>query len=115
MNWYKKAKLTDKSDSETYNVYSACMYCHRWATYEGDNEPDGSQFVWKKDEELNEEEKIHASNARLEMQNGPSSNPDTGISHGICPYCQEVIHEIGGWPRTHDDIQYIADKSLSMT
>lgn len=113
MTWYKKAKLADKSPSETSNIYSACMYCKRWATHEGEEAPDPSHYVWKKENELDSNEKAHAYAAEHEMAYG-TKEFSLGISHGICPYCDKILEEIGGWPRNEADIQHITQKSLEM-
>ena len=115
MNWYKTSKLADKSDELESNIYSACMYCKRWATHEGETRPDPNQYVWKKTPELNEDEKAHAYAAEYEMANQDARDFDIGISHGICPYCDEILEEIGGWPESREQINYVTQKSLEKT
>lgn len=67
-------------------INTTCQYCDRWATHPNrENTSNQSEYVWKKIEELD----------GLEMREVQKAlkNPRY-ISHGICPYCYEVINSL---------------------
>jgi len=86
MNWYKKAKMTNKNkETGEKPLPLQCSYCKRWSTYpEGTNDPK-KDIDWKKTEELNPEEKADVEKALGQHH----------VSHGICDYCYNILEEIG--------------------
>jgi hypothetical protein len=114
MNWYKKAKLADKIESPTHNMYSACMFCKRWATYDGSEEaPPQDKYIWKKKEELDSNEQAHAYAAEFERTNPGKRDFAIDVSHGICAYCSALMEELG-YPQGQEERNELIEMSLSM-
>ena len=102
MNWYKTAKLIDKRHhTETSEVTIKCMYCHRWATHPENEKTDRDSYVWKKDEELDQEEHVLAGQSLL------SSN----VSSAICPKCYKILQD----HNNHIDPNKVKELSLKET
>ena len=101
MNWYKKAKLTDKAPSPDQYIYRACSFCPRWDTDMG----------WKKPEELDELEQAEVQNAQVSMKKGLYDT--MGVSHGICDQCMSVINK-NGYPDSPQEMKNIAEQSLAL-
>lgn len=82
MNWYKKAKLIDKkAPTDINSIHLTCQYCGRWATHSYNVQANKDEYVWKRPEQLDLEEKRQMNKSYSLM----------GISHGICPYCMEIL------------------------
>jgi len=113
MSWYKKAKLADKAISDDQYIFSVCQYCKRWATNDGGYGKNPNQSYWKKDNELNREEKQEAKKAISDMRFGDLNNK-TGISHTVCGYCMNLVDKMG-YPETRKKIDILTEKSLALT
>lgn len=84
MNWYKKALLIDKRGPGDMNRISVlCSYCGRWATHPNNERVEKRNYVWKRPEQMDSEEKYEAD---LSLRN-------LSVSHGICPYCVSILKE----------------------
>lgn len=104
MNWYKLAKLVDKEPNPDKSLFSACMFCNRWNTEESPN--------WKTYDQLeSDEDKTNAKIALTSIDVEDYKSIDSGISHGICPYCTNIIKD-KGWPRSKNDISNVIELSL---
>jgi len=112
-SWYKKARLSDKDPSEGI-IFSTCQYCGRWATQEEDGIINEDERIWKKNEQLNQEESNNVSKVMQIMQSNNENNENNEniqVSHGICPTCMSLINK-QGIPYTEEDIINLKNISL---
>jgi len=86
MNWYKKAKLIDIDPPNELVLH--CMYCNRWATTEGVNEP-RETATWKKQDRLDDQERAQVAEAKAK-----SLDSAGGYSSGMCPVCVKIVKSL---------------------
>ena len=110
MNWYKKAKLSDKDPSEEI-IFTTCQYCGRWATQEGEDVVDEDARVWKKNEQLNSEESYDVAKV---MEPIGTRQEGVHLSHGICPYCMDTLRT-QGFPSGQEETNELINMSLRLS
>jgi len=106
-DWYKESKLVDKAQLEDRKIHTVCQYCDRWATHPVDEKANKQEYVWKTVDEMDSGEKIEAKNIHQIEKNDPFGY--SGISHGICDICWNILEE-GGF---HMNPSEIRQKSLA--
>ena len=84
MNWYKKAKIINKSKSTEDTINLSCMYCNRFATHPTNEKAKEDEHEWKTLEEMNTEENTNSRDNYKKMK----------VSHGICPICTKIINSL---------------------
>ena len=92
MNWYRKAKLIDKSMNSTRQspkspkIHAVCQYCKKWATNPNEFNDNPSEYVWKLEKDFDNEEMIQMQEAIKGME-----TEEVVPSHGICPICMDIL------------------------
>ena len=91
MNWYKKAKLIDKSKwpgFENYKILNVvCQDCGKWGTSESPEIPD-TKVLWKNIGDLNPEEKQQYEIIKPFLNDSKlSEEHNIALTHGLCPAC----------------------------
>ena len=90
MNWYKKAKLSDKDKNPDKSIFLRCMYCKNFLTspngiYSEEDRQDMAN--WKSVEEMDAEERFELNIAI----NSRDIKDPIGISDGMCPRCKKNV------------------------
>ena len=98
MNWYKLARLVDKTDwvdkkslPNNEPLHVQCMSCKKYATRPQDSvsKIEEADYVWKDYNSLDLEERQQIDYITNAYNSGMfKSFP---LSHGICPECVEIM------------------------
>ena len=88
MNWYKKARLTEKSTGDG-TIATTCMYCDRWATHPFEKDPTRDDIDWKLMKNFTPEEMRELQELKTSQEGRAPQN----VSHGICPHRYDILLE----------------------